>query len=315
MPQYTAHVRATTNATADTEDTFIDLDAPASQSCRVKKIKVSSPTTTSQDANIRVRLCRKSAIGTTSGSFTEKEKDVFSPTALVVATVKTGTTAYTAGTITDVLDDVNFNARNRFEWIARDYDDMIVVDSDGIFGVNIAASIASVTINVTVEWEEVRDYKVTCRATSNSVVNTFDAFVMAYIPTSPQQTSRVKRVKVTSPAAASDANIRIQFIRSSNIAFNQLTVTPVKKNPLSPASTLTQALIKDTTVDTSTVGNTVDIIDDFNINARSVFDWVAVDRDDMIVIGPTSTPGDIFTLAISCSAASTAINAVVEWEE
>lgn len=154
MGQYIAFCRATSNSTANTEDTFLDLAAPSGQAFELKRIRVTCATAAS-DTNIRVKIARKSAIGAGSTAATEVKKNPLDPAPLVVATMKNTTSTYAAGTITDTIDDaINFNARGMYEWVARDDQDMIVSASAGIIGVNIFVSAVSILVNVTMEWME-----------------------------------------------------------------------------------------------------------------------------------------------------------------
>jgi hypothetical protein len=154
MAQYIGWVAATANSSANTVDTFIEIDLPASQIAKIKRIRVSH-TLAAQDGQTRIILCRKSATGAgTTAAMTEVKKNPLAPAALAVGTIKSGTNTWAAGTITDTLDEIQVNTRGIWEWVARDEDDYIVTTSGEIFGVNIACSVASMTIKVTIEWVE-----------------------------------------------------------------------------------------------------------------------------------------------------------------
>jgi len=154
MAQYIGTVTATSNGTANTEDTFIEIDAPASQIAKIKRIRVSHQTA-AQDGSTRIKLCRKSATGAgTTAAMTEVKKNPLAPAALCVGTLKSGTNTWAAGTITDTIDEIQVNQRGIWEWVARDEDDYIVLESGGIFGVNLLSSAISIVIRVTIEWVE-----------------------------------------------------------------------------------------------------------------------------------------------------------------
>lgn len=153
MAQYICTVQATSNSSANTEDTFMDLEAPASFAFKVKRIRVSHNTPAS-DANTRIKIFRKTAIGAGSIGGTEIKKNPLSATPQVIATVKNGTSTYAVGTTTDLIDEVQVNARGIWEWVARDDDDMIVPVAGDFIGVNILCSSASIVIKVTMEWIE-----------------------------------------------------------------------------------------------------------------------------------------------------------------
>jgi hypothetical protein len=154
MAQYIGFVEATSNSTLNTEDTFFEIDLPAGQIAKIKRVRVSF-NTAAQDGICRILMCRKSATGAgTTAALTEVKKDPLSPAALAVGTIKSTTNTWAAGTKTDTVDDVAVNTRGIFEWVARDDQDYIVTDSGGIFGVNLFVSIASIKCKVTVEWIE-----------------------------------------------------------------------------------------------------------------------------------------------------------------
>ena len=154
MPQYIGNVQATSNSTANTFDTFIEIDLPASTIAKIKRIRVSFNTAAS-DANCRIKLARKSATGSgTTAAMSEIKKNPLAPAAVAVGTIKSGTNTWAEGTIVDIIDEIQVNCRGIWEWIARDEDDYIVTESGGLFGVNLAVSSASIVCKVTMEWVE-----------------------------------------------------------------------------------------------------------------------------------------------------------------
>jgi hypothetical protein len=153
MAQYICTVQATTNTSINTEDTFMDLEAPASFAFKVKRIRVSHNTAAS-DSNTRIKIFRKTAIGAGSVGGTEVKKNPLSATPQVVATVKNGTSTYAVGTTTDLIDEVQVNGRGIWEWVARDDDDMIIPTAGDFIGVNILNNTASIIVKVTMEWIE-----------------------------------------------------------------------------------------------------------------------------------------------------------------
>ena len=156
MTYFSCTVRATSNSSANTEDTFIDLDAASNAIVKLVRIRVVPTATTAADNTIRVKIARKSAIGSGSTGGTEISLNgAHTAAAATVATIKNGTSTYGAGTITDTIDDaINFNQRGTWEWIARDDNEKISTSAGGIIGVNCFASAASQTLAVYVVWEE-----------------------------------------------------------------------------------------------------------------------------------------------------------------
>lgn len=155
MVYFSVFVRATTNSSAATEDTFIDIDAAANQVLKLVRVRVSCQTA-ALDNQYRIKIARKSAIGSGSVAATEVALDPNNPAAAQgVATIKTGTTAYGAGTITDTIDDaINFNSRGVWEWVARDEKEKICTTPGGIIGINLFNSAVSIASAVYAVWEE-----------------------------------------------------------------------------------------------------------------------------------------------------------------
>lgn len=146
--RYIATVVATSNSSADTEDTFIDITAAASTTAIVKRVKVSTKTA-AKDDRIRVKIARKSASGAGSAAGTAVPLRALAPTATAGVKVKNGTSSFAAGTITATLDEVELNGRATLDFPCE-YE----TATAGIIGVNIIRSDTSVETSVTVEWEE-----------------------------------------------------------------------------------------------------------------------------------------------------------------
>lgn len=153
MPRYTSLVNATSNSSGGTEDTFIDIDAAASQVFKVYRIRVSINTAAS-DGRTQVRVYRKTAIGSGSTTGTIVKLDPLTPASAAAVTIKNGTSTYASGTTGDKLMEAQFNNRGVFEWVARDTEDMIRSGSGDMIGVNIVDSANSIITVVEVWWEE-----------------------------------------------------------------------------------------------------------------------------------------------------------------
>lgn len=154
MGQYTMIVNATSNVSADTEDTFIEIDFPAGVSGRVKRVRVSTGATAAADNTIQVRLVSKTGGGATGVAGTELKKKDTMPAAVGVGTIKNGTAAFTTVTLGNIYDRQRVNQRAGYEWVYRDDIDPIEVPAGDIFAVLVEVSAASVLINCTVDWEE-----------------------------------------------------------------------------------------------------------------------------------------------------------------
>lgn len=154
MPYYSIFVRATTNSAANTEDTAIDIDAAANQVVKLVRLRIVCQTA-ALDNQFRGKICRKSASGSGGVAGTEVLLDPVNLAAQAATTIKTGTTAFGAGTITDTIDDaIQFNSRGTYEWVARDEDEKIKSAAGGIIGINIFNSAASIAFAMYAVWEE-----------------------------------------------------------------------------------------------------------------------------------------------------------------
>lgn len=153
MPLYSSTVSATSNATANTDDTFVEIAAAAGSQLRINRVRVSIATAAS-DTTGQVRLVRKSAAGSGGVAGTIVKIDSNTRASSASSTVKSGTTAFSAGTITDTVEAQQVNGRAIWEFIPRDDTEEIVVAGSGIFGVIIQNSSASIVHRVTVWWED-----------------------------------------------------------------------------------------------------------------------------------------------------------------
>lgn len=153
MPNYTATVTATTNGTANIEDGFVELLAAASSAFRVKRVSISMQTPAS-DARLTVTMRRTSAAGATGTAATFVRREPAMRATSVTGFVKNGTTAFTIGTLTDLIDVKNVNGRATYEWIPRNYMEEAVVVGGSRFSLGIACNVVSQIATVTVEFED-----------------------------------------------------------------------------------------------------------------------------------------------------------------
>lgn len=153
MAQYYTTVNATSNATANTEDTFIELLPPSAVVLLLKRVRVSF-TPVAADNTVRIRVKRVSAAGATGTGGTIAKKRPSAPAAVSTSTVKNGTTAFTVGTLVDTVLDSGVNTRGIFEWVSRDEDDYIVSNTNQRVSVTISCSAVSQVMTVEADWEE-----------------------------------------------------------------------------------------------------------------------------------------------------------------
>lgn len=153
MAQYYTTVNATSNSTATTEDTFIELLPPSGVALILKRVRVSF-TATPADNAFRVRVKRVSTAGATGTSGTIVKKRPTSPAAVTTSTVKNGTTAFSVGTLVDTVLDAATNTRGVFEWLSRDEDDYIVSNTNQRIAITGASTAASNVATFEADWEE-----------------------------------------------------------------------------------------------------------------------------------------------------------------
>jgi hypothetical protein len=153
VPQYVTTVTATTNPTANTEDTFIEISLPAGNAGIIKRCHLSMQTPNS-DARITANLRRVSAAGAGGTAGTANKKNSIMRNTGATATVKNGATAMTVGTAVDLPQQININGRASYDWIPRNYMEEIVVQGGQRFALGLLCSAVSQVVTVTVEWED-----------------------------------------------------------------------------------------------------------------------------------------------------------------
>lgn len=154
MAQYRVTVNATSNSTINTEDTWIEILPPSNVAILLKRIRISFPHTTVSDVPARVRITRSSAAGATGTTGTAVKTRPSAPASVSTVNIKNGTTAFTVGTVVDVVLDSVVNTRGVFEWVARDETDFIVSGVAQRLNVLLRVNLASMVCNVECDWEE-----------------------------------------------------------------------------------------------------------------------------------------------------------------
>lgn len=159
MAQYTTNVQATSNATLNTEDVFVELKAPAGVTIKVKRVRVGysdGTATIGVDNYFRVKLARwDTTTGGSATTFTPVPRNANFTAATATCKIKTTTTALALGTTNIVVVDlISVNGRALYEWLARDDDDMIVVKPASLFSVVLQSGVASQKFTVSVDHVE-----------------------------------------------------------------------------------------------------------------------------------------------------------------
>jgi hypothetical protein len=159
VPTYSVIGQATANASANTEDTFIEITAPSTTHLAVKKIIYGilvGTGTTSADGYARMRVVRKSVAGSggVNGSIV-KLRPARAPASAMTVKVKTGSTNFSVGTVTDEIMKIAFHRAYVHIWVASDEMDYIRIAPSEIFGILIqSANTATAQLGAQVQWEE-----------------------------------------------------------------------------------------------------------------------------------------------------------------
>lgn len=150
------------NATLNTEDTFLELSGTVVYIKRVRaRLMGTSATvlaTAGLDNDWKIRLVRKTAGGATGTAGTAVRMNQQSRTSGATVTIKNTTTAFTTATLGDIVDSAVVNGRAIYEWVARDDDDMIITHptlaSGGMFAILITSAVASQVFDISCFWDE-----------------------------------------------------------------------------------------------------------------------------------------------------------------
>ena len=156
-------------------------------------------------------------------------------------------------------------------------------------------------------------YLVNVQATSNTSTNTEDVFVEIKGASNVQ--FKVKRVRVGysdgTATAGVDNHFRIKLARwDTTTGGSSTTPTIIVKNANLPAATSTGKVKTGTTA--LALGTTnVQTVDLISVNGRALYEWLARDEEDYIVVKPASC----FAVVLQSSVVSQLFTVTVEWVE
>jgi hypothetical protein len=157
MTQYiVAHTGFGLAASGTAEDCFIDISSPSGVSIMLKKIRWAQAFSIA-DVAFRMRVYRASSAmtGGTTTTFTPVTVRDDAPNSVTTVTIKNAQGTSTKGTTSDVLMDVTWHHRATFEWVARDWRDMLESDINGRIQITLTPSAANTANNYfQVEWIE-----------------------------------------------------------------------------------------------------------------------------------------------------------------
>lgn len=137
-------------------------------------------------------------------------------------------------------------------------------------------------------------YTTNVSATSNSTANTADVFVELKAPSAIQ--IKIKRVRVGFSDGTATIGVDNYFMVKlyrwdTTTAGSSTAFTPVLRNANLPISVLPASgscKIKTTTTALALGTTNVTIVDQISVNGRALYEWLARDDDDMIVVKPAS---------------------------
>ena len=146
-------------------------------------------------------------------------------------------------------------------------------------------------------------YTSNVQATSNSSTNTEDLFLELKSSSSTTYFT-VKRVRVGfsdgTDTAGVDNHFRIKLVRyDTTTGGTTASFTPVARDANKQAAVTTCKIKSGTTA--CALGTTnVTVVDLISVNGRALYEWLARDDDDMIVV----KPGSLFCVALQSSVVS-----------
>lgn len=155
MARYRANVVATSAVT--TPETWIEIDAPANTSIFISRINVyhtDGTQTGLSERTLQLALTETSTAATGGISFTPVDYDANATPSTSTVTIKNAANTCTPGTITTTFDTTSFYRYHNFEFLARDFNDMISITPGGRFAIQIATSNTGVALTLRVSWME-----------------------------------------------------------------------------------------------------------------------------------------------------------------
>lgn len=156
-------------------------------------------------------------------------------------------------------------------------------------------------------------YTANVQATSNVTINTEDVFIEVKAPASV--TIKTKRIRVGfsdgTATTGVDNHFRVKFARwDTTTAGTSSTFTPVKRNGNAPPAVATCKIKSGTTA--LALGTTnIEVVDIISPNGRALYEWLARDDDDMIVVKPATC----IAVVIQSAVASQKFTASIDWVE
>jgi hypothetical protein len=154
---YLAQAQATTRNVANTDDWVIVITPNTGVQLSIKKISFSySAGTVTPIVDTSFRLKIQSLTGSLTGgsAFTPIRRHGLDPASTSSVLIKTSTTAFTGGTVSQIFDIIPIWANLIFEWSARDKEDEMMPNIGESFGLMLSSPTTSRTFTINVVWSE-----------------------------------------------------------------------------------------------------------------------------------------------------------------
>jgi len=153
MPRYRVVVSATSNGSANTDDTFVELLFAAASGGWIKRVRVSCVTAAS-DTITTIKMVLNSAAGATGTAGTAVRLNSTTRATADTPLIKNGTNAFSVGTTTSTFENVTINSRSYWEWIPTKPEEELFILGGAYFAVVLQDSGTSQVHKVTVEYED-----------------------------------------------------------------------------------------------------------------------------------------------------------------
>jgi hypothetical protein len=156
-------------------------------------------------------------------------------------------------------------------------------------------------------------YAVNVQATSNSTINTDDVFVE--IKAAASVIFKIKRVRVGfgdgTQTAGVDNHFRIKMMRWDTTTAGSSTVATIVPKNANLAAASASGKVKTGTTALALGTTNVTTVDVLSVNGRALYEFLARDEEDYIVVKPASC----FGLVLSSAVVSQLFTVTVEWIE
>lgn len=154
MARYFANVTATSLSVAGGENWVEILTASQIFIDRVLIYHTDGTQAALSERTMRITFAETSTTGNAGIASTPTAYNANAPPSTCTVMIKDGSTAFRLGTQTTTFDTTSCYRYHNFEFLAKDYNDMISVTAGQRFTVQIDTSVSGVALTVRVSWRE-----------------------------------------------------------------------------------------------------------------------------------------------------------------